>query len=83
MRKIPISIALLSFCLFLPAAGGRFFASAGAAALFSGDSVFKTIYGNVQFGPELRAGYDLNKNFYLWLGCGFFAAKGEVPEVEG
>lgn len=82
MKKIPISLAMLSFCLFLPAAGGRFFASAGAAALFSGDNVFKSIYGKAQFGPELRAGYDLKKNFYLWLGCGFFAAKGEVPKLK-
>jgi len=82
MKKIPVCIVLLSAGLLLPASSGRFFASAGGAALFSGDSVFRNIYGNGQFGPELRAGYDLGRHFYLWLECGLFAARGEVPKLK-
>jgi hypothetical protein len=82
MNKILIAFALLTCCLLLPAAGDRFFASAGAAALFPGDSVFKSYYGKVQFSPELRAGCNLSKNFYLWLGCGFLASRGEVPVLK-
>jgi hypothetical protein len=82
MKKILITAAFLSFCQFLPAAGDRFFASAGAAAMFPGDSRFVDFYGQVQFSPELRAGYNLYKKFYFWLGYSFFTAKGLVPILE-
>lgn len=82
MKRMQITVLFLSLCQFLSAAGGRFFASAGAAAVFPGDSRFKDFYGQVQFSPELKAGYNLYKNFYFWLGYSFFSAKGKVPVLE-
>jgi len=82
MKKILIMVAILCLCRFLPAAGDRFFASAGPAVMFPGDSRFAEFYGQVQFCPELKAGYNLYKNFYLWLGYSFFSAKGKVPVLE-
>ncbi|HUU06080.1 MAG TPA: outer membrane beta-barrel protein [Patescibacteria group bacterium] len=82
MKKILVIVLFLSICQFLPAGGERFFASAGFAALFPGDSHFSDIYGRVQFSPEIRAGYNLYKNFYFWLGYSFFSANGTVPILE-
>jgi len=79
MKKFPITVVFLSFCLFLPAARSRFFVSAGAAVQLPADSRFKDIYGSAQVSPELRAGYNFYKNFYFWLGYSFFAAKDKVP----
>lgn len=82
MKKILITLACLSFCQLLAAAGSRFFVSAGAAAVLPADSGYKDIYGQVQFSPELKAGYGFLKNFHLWLGFSTFAAKGKVPILE-
>jgi len=82
MKKILMSVLFLSLCQFLPAGGERFFASAGVAAVLPGDRDFTDIYGQVQFSPELRAGYNLYKNFYLWLGYSYFSANGTVPILE-
>jgi hypothetical protein len=79
MKKILVTVALLSYCQFLPAAGDRFFVSAGAAALFPGDSRFGDIYHKAYVSPELKAGYNLYKNFYFWLGFSFLAARATVP----
>lgn len=82
MKKIIITVLFLSFFQSLSAAGERFFASAGVAAVLPGDRDFADIYGQVQFSPELRAGYNFYKNFYLWLGYSYFSANGSVPILE-
>jgi len=79
MKKILIAVAFLTFCQLLLAGGGKFFASAGAAAVFPGDSRFKDFYGSVQFSPELKAGYNFFKSFYFWLGYSLFSASYTVP----
>jgi len=82
MKKTLSILAFLSCCLCLPAAGEKFFASAGAAVVFPGDSGFKKIYAGERFGPELKAGYNFAGNFNLWLGFSMFSARGRVPVVE-
>ena len=82
MKKIWFTIILLSLGSLLPAAGDKLFASLGAAVLLPGDSRFADIYGTAQFGPELRVGFNMYKNFYFWLGGCYFPAKGTIPVLE-
>ncbi len=79
MKITAIVIILLSFCSLLPAAGGKFFASAGAALLVPGDSNFADLYGKVQWSPEIRLGYNMVRNFYFWIGGSFVSASGTLP----
>jgi hypothetical protein len=81
MKKIAIAILVLSLGVLLPGAGKKFSASIGAAAFVSGDSGFKSLYGDVQFSPEIKLSYDLLPHFFIWLGAGFVSATGVVPEV--
>ena len=82
MKKIAISLLILSLGVLLPGAGEKFSASVGASAFVSGDSGFKSFYGDVQVSPEVKLTYDLLPHFYLWLGAGFVAASGVIPVVE-
>jgi hypothetical protein len=82
MKRTSIAVVLLSAALVLPAGGDRFFVSAGAAALLPADSRFADTYGKVQLSPELRAGYNLYRHFYFWLGGGFCTASWTIPVVE-
>jgi hypothetical protein len=79
MKKTAIVIILLSFCSLLPAAGGKFFVSAGAALLMPGDSNFADLYGKAQWSPEIRLGYNMYRNFYFWIGGSFVSASGTLP----
>ncbi len=82
MKKMLIGAVLLTLVLLLPAKADKFFISAGAAALFPGDNSFSEKYGNVQASPEIKAGYNLYRNFYFWLGGSFFSAKYTIPVLE-
>ena len=79
MKRISIAAVLLASCLSVSAGEGKFFVSAGASGLAPADSRFADIYGNMRIGPELRAGYNLFQNVFLWLGGAYFSAKGVVP----
>jgi len=79
MKKTVTVILLLSLCSLLPAAGGKFFASAGAALLVPADSNFADLYGKVQWSPEIRLGYNMVRNFYFWIGGSFVSASGTLP----
>lgn len=79
MKKIPVILFLIALSQFLPAAGGKFFASVGAAAFFPGDKNFKNLYGDVLLSPEVKVGYNLYGHFHFWLGAGFVSATGRLP----
>jgi hypothetical protein len=79
MKKLLIIVVFLSFGQFLLAGHDKFFVNAGAAAVIPGDTRFRDFYGSVQFSPELKAGYNFSKSFYLWLGYSLFSANGTVP----
>jgi hypothetical protein len=79
MRKFVLIIIFYCFCAALLFGGNKFFVSAGAALVYPADNRFKDFYGSVQFSPELKAGYNLFENFYLWLGYSFFSASYTVP----
>lgn len=82
MKRTAFSVLLLLPCLLLPAKGGAFFASAGVTLLAPADSRFADLYGKLQVGPELRAGYTLHRGLYVWLGGSFISASGTLPVLE-
>lgn len=63
------------------AAGGRFFVSLKVGYLMSIDEDFKTVYGTGSVFPQVKAGFRIARNFYIWGGYGAVSAKGTVPEV--
>lgn len=79
MRKFIFIIVFLVFFTAWLSGGNKFSISAGAAAVFPADSRFKHFYGNAQFSPELKVGYEFYESFYLWLGYSFFSASCTVP----
>jgi opacity protein-like surface antigen len=79
MKKSVFGIVLIIFFAMLLSGGDKFFISAGATAVYPADQRFRDFYGSVQFGPELKAGYNFFDNFYLWLGYSCFSARYTVP----
>lgn len=82
MKRLLSFVLLFSSFLILPARDGRFFASAGATLLISGDSRFAGRYGKAHASPELRLGYNLYRHFYFCLGGSFISANGVLPETQ-
>ncbi len=79
MKKNVIIVGLI-ICFSVPAFGGdKFFVSAGAAAVYPVDSSYRDFYGTMQFSPELKAGFNFYKGFYVWLGYSFFASSYTIP----
>jgi hypothetical protein len=74
MRKSIFIIVSSIFFSVLLFGGDKFFISAGAATVFPADNRFRDFYGGVKFNPELKAGYNFSRSFYLWLGYSFFSA---------
>jgi hypothetical protein len=79
MKKPVFGIVLIVFFAMRLSGGDKFFISAGATAVYPADQRFRDFYGSVQFGPELKAGYNFFDNFYLWLGYSCFSARYTVP----
>jgi opacity protein-like surface antigen len=81
MRKaVFIFVFMILFSIRL-SGGDKFFISAGATVVFPADESYRDLYGSVQFGPELKAGYNFFENFYLWLGYGSFSASYTIPDL--
>ena len=81
MRKCVFIIVFFVFFSVRLIGGDKFFVSAGAAAVCPADERYRDFYGRVQFGPELKAGYNFFKSFYLWLGYSFFSASYTYPDL--
>ena len=63
------------------AVGGRFFVNVNVGYLMSIDEDFKTVYGTGSVFPQVKAGFRIARNFYIWGGYGTASANGTVPEV--
>jgi tetratricopeptide (TPR) repeat protein len=63
------------------AASSRFFVNVNVGYLMSIDEDFKTVYGNGSVFPQVKAGFRIARNFYIWGGYGTVSATGTVPEV--
>ena len=82
MRKIVlVSLIIMVFCVS-GFSEKRAMVSLTGNYLNPSDSGYKEIYGNSVFYPEIKAGFKLYKDFYIWAGYGFFSKKGTTTELE-
>ena len=44
-------------------------------------TVFKNVYGKFVFNPEIKAGYKMYRDVYIWSGFGFSSKNGELIEI--
>ena len=63
------------------AATSRFFVNVNVGYLMSIDEDFKTVYGTGSVFPQVKAGFMIARNFYIWGGYGTVSTNGTVPEV--
>jgi len=60
----------------------KFLLSVQGNYMISSDANFKDIYGSGNILPEIKAGFKIAGNFYLWAGYGFLSVKGTIPEID-
>jgi hypothetical protein len=82
MKKILTLLFVLSVMCGGLQAGEKFSATIYGSLLIPGDSGYKDVYGKSLFLPELKAGYALFDNFFVWAGYGFLYKKGETPVLK-
>ena len=76
MKKL-ISISLMILFLWISVyADEKFMVTAAGSFLMPSDKNYKEIYGKGKFYPEIKAGYKIYRDFYIWAGYGFFSARG-------
>lgn len=56
----------------------RFFLGVSYNFLVPADENFKKIYGSRNFYPNLKAGFFISQELYLWGGYGFVSGEGEI-----
>jgi len=61
---------------------GRFFVKANFDYLSSGDRKYKELYGSGSFFLQVKAGFRLARNFYIWTGYGTISVEGTIQEVD-
>jgi len=79
MRKIKtiFVLILVTSIWLLPA--GQFMVNVSANVLKPNDENYRDVYGDSLFYPELKLGYKVMKDFYLWGGFGYLSADGTTP----
>jgi len=82
MKKTFSLLVMLIFISGALQAGQKFSASITGNILFPGDSGYRDVYGKSGFLPELKVGYSLSENIYLWAGYGYLGKKGETPVLK-
>ena len=75
---ISVIVLVFSVCVF---SNERFIVSVVGNFLSPADSYYKEIYGSSVFDPELKAGYKIVKDVYIWAGYGFLSKKGTTPTL--
>lgn len=61
---------------------GSFFLSVGFKGIMLSDESYKEIYSGTTFIPEIKAGIQLAKYFYVWAGYSTISAEGTIPEID-
>jgi tetratricopeptide (TPR) repeat protein len=61
---------------------GRFFIKGNVDYLSPVDTGYKEVYGSGSLFIQVKAGFRLARNFYVWAGYGAISAKGTIPELE-
>lgn len=59
----------------------KFFVMLSTGYLFSLDSNYKKIYGNSSILPQIKVGFKISENFYMWTGYGGVKGKGLILEI--
>jgi len=76
-----VSITILVLCFYV-FSNEKFMVSVVGNYLNPSDSGYEDVYGSSVLFPELKAGYELYKGFYIWGGYGFFSKKGTTTELK-
>jgi len=61
---------------------GRFFVKGNFDYLSPSDRDYKDVYGSGTLFPQVKAGFRMARNFYIWAGYGSISAEGTIPELE-
>ncbi len=54
----------------------KFFFLLKANSMYPSEDIFRDVYGDIIFYPEIIAGYKFYRNFYIWGGGSFLSKKG-------
>jgi hypothetical protein len=82
MNKILCAtLMILVLCVFV-FSGEKFMVSVTGNYLHPSDSGYKDVYGSSIFYPEIKAGYKLYEDFFIWAGYGFFSKNGTTTELD-
>jgi hypothetical protein len=82
MKRTIVLMAAVMFMLSGLCAEPRFSLSLAAGLQWPADSNYKETYGQSVFLPELKAGFSVTPNIYLWAGYGLATAKGKTVVLE-
>ena len=82
MKKALTILFVLTVAAGWAQAGESFHIRFTGNLLMPADSGYKDVYGKSLFYPELKAGYALSADFYVWAGYGFVNKKGETPVLK-
>ena len=79
MMIVSLMIFVMGMCVF---SAERFMVSVVGNYFVPADGGYKDIYGSSMFDPELKAGYKIFGDVYIWAGYGFFSRTGETKELK-
>lgn len=79
--KMKKSVLILTMVLFMVVsihAQKKFTVTLSGNYLAPSDGNYKEIYGEGKFFPEIKAGFKVFKDIYIWTGYGYLTAKGKT-----
>jgi opacity protein-like surface antigen len=78
IATVLLMIMVLSGSVF----GEKFIVSISGNLLKPSDENYKKIYGDNVYYPDLKAGYHLVRDIYLWIGYAYSVENGKTPVPE-
>lgn len=82
MKKATILCCIVAIIAIQAVGQERFMLSVSGNMLSPADSIYKEVYGDSLFFPEFKLAVKFVKDFYLWVGYGFYSASGETLELK-
>ena len=80
-KRIPIVFMSLIMCVSI-FPNQKFMVSISGNYLKPSDLYFRAVYENYGIYPEIKVGFKIINNFYIWTGYGFFAESGKAEIVK-
>lgn len=80
MKKL-ILVLLIVFLSVSIHAGNRFMVTVSGNYLVPADGNYKDIYGDGEFFPEIKTGFKIFRDLYVWAGYGYLIAKGTTTST--